>query len=58
MSKTAESVPVYARLPIEHAEQLRHLADDNASTISRQIARAVANHLSAQQHNNTEINAS
>jgi hypothetical protein len=48
MSITSRREPVTARIAPDHVEQLRKIADRNASTISRTIARIIAERLSAQ----------
>lgn len=45
MSTTTPTVVVNARVPQRHAEMLRAIADQNASTVSRTVGRIVAERL-------------
>jgi hypothetical protein len=47
MSTTTPRTVVTARIQSHHVEQLRRLAEERDTTISRLIARAVADQLSA-----------
>lgn len=49
MSTTTPRTAVTVRIDPQHIEQLRHIADRNASTVSRTVARLVADQLNATQ---------